>query len=99
MKNDYFTCSVDLSLFDINSSKIRKFKTGTKFVLEKLETNYNDYYKTCTYHIRVFEKESNSVCIFTCSKQNSAKDVIVYNCMSNDSCPNWNFIFKENFPV
>lgn len=99
MKNNYFTSSINLSLFDINSSKIKNFKAGTKFALEKLETNYNDYYKTCTYHFRVFEEESNSVCIFTCSKQKHDKDVIVYNCMSNDNCTNWSLMFEENFPV
>ena len=49
MKNDYLTSITDLRLFDINSSKIKKFKTGTRFTLEKIEVNYNDYYKTCTY--------------------------------------------------
>ena len=97
--SEYFTNVIKLYFFDINSSKIRDFKEGTKFKVNKISSNYNDYYKTYTYHVRAYEKTSNSNCIFTCSRKENSKEVTFYNSVESDAYLKWSSVFKEKCPI
>lgn len=95
----YVTNLIKLCFFDINSSKVKDFNAGNKFVIHKIKSNYNDYYKTYTYHVRAYEKETNSNCVFTCSRKLNSKEVIFYNAEKGDTCLEWHVAFKEQCPI
>lgn len=94
-----FTNKTSLNLFDINSAKIKRFNAGTKFKVNSIEGSYNDFYKTHVYHVRFYEKNSGSICIFTCSKKDNSNEITVYGCESNYNCLSWNILFKEECPI
>ncbi|MAJ90043.1 MAG: hypothetical protein CMD08_02065 [Flavobacteriales bacterium] len=94
-----FTNDVDLHFFDRKSREFREFKAGSKFKVNKIGINYNDYYKTYVYHVRMHEKKSNSYCSFTCSRKENSRDVILYSGKHDDYCLSWDNAFKEKCPL
>ena len=95
----FFTNNVKLRMFDINSSEIKTFEKGTSFKIEVVNSNYNDYYKTFIYHIRAYEKLSNSNCIFTCSKDQCSKKITVYLGEVKNDYLDWSALFTETYKL
>ena len=95
----FFTNNVDLRMFDINSSELKTFEKGTSFKIKVVNSSYNEYYKTFIYHVRAYEKLSNSNCIFTCSKDEYSKKITVYLSEVKNDCLDWSTLFTVTYQL